>query len=272
MRRPAAALAALLAPTLIGTLIGGAVSAGMASAAAAQSAPPPLTLENAKPLAIPPRPRLSAHAAPPPAPPPLAEPQLMAFPDAPGLAAPAPVPPPPGPAGAPPVSKAPTAKPAAPALTPAPPPPAPVQAPPSVEERVAAASQPVPVLVAPPTPPQPAPAALTPPPAYARAGMLSFPAGSALLPEDSEKLLAAVAEEMRAAPTRRLQLRAYASGEVDSDRQARQLSLTRALAVRERLTALGVRSTRIDVRPLGLAVPPTDAERRDRVDLEYTSE
>lgn len=102
--------------------------------------------------------------------------------------------------------------------------------------------------------------------------MLSFPAGSALLPEDSEKLLAAVAEEMRAAPTRRLQLRAYASGEVDSDRQARQLSLTRALAVRERLTALGVRSTRIDVRPLGLAVPSVDAERRDRVDLEYTSE
>ena len=102
--------------------------------------------------------------------------------------------------------------------------------------------------------------------------MLRFPAGSALLPEDSEKLLAAVAEEMRAAPTRRLQLRAYASGEVDSDRQARQLSLTRARAVRERLTALGVRSTRIDVRPLGLAVPSADAEPRDRVDLEYTSE
>lgn len=142
-----------------------------------------------------------------------------------------------------------------------------------MEERVAAASQPAPALAAPPAPPQPAPTALTPPPpVYARAGMLSFPAGSALLPEDSETLLAAVAEEMRAAPTRRLQLRAYASGEVDSDRQARQLSLTRALAVRERLTALGVRSTRIDVRPLGLAIPSVDAERRDRVDLEYTSE
>lgn len=263
MRRPAAALAALLAPALIG-----AASAGMAGAAAAQpspsSAPPPLSLENAKPLAIPPRPRLSAHQGPPPAPPPLAEPQLMAFPDIPGLSAQSPVAPPAGPVGAPPVAKAPTAKAAAPA---------PVQAPPSVEERVAAASQPTPALAAPPAPPQPAPTALTPPPpVYARAGMLRFPAGSALLPEDSETLLAAVAEEMRAAPTRRLQLRAYASGEVDSDRQARQLSLTRALAVRERLTALGVRSTRIDVRPLGLAVPPTDAEPRDRVDLEYTSE
>lgn len=272
MRRPAAALAALLAPTLIG-----AVSAGMASAAAAQSAPPPLTLENAKPLAIPARPRLTTHKAPPPAPPPLAEPQLMAFPDVPSLTTPAPVAPPPGPAGAPPVAK-PTAK--APTSTPTAPAapiqaPAPVQATPSVEERVAAASQPAPTLVAPPSPPPPTPTALPPPPpppVYARAGMLSFPAGSALLPEDSEKLLAKVAEEMRAAPTRRLQLRAYASGEVDSDRQARQLSLTRALAVRERLTALGVRSTRIDVRPLGLTAPPTDADRRDRVDLEYTSE
>lgn len=251
MRRPAAAAVALLIPALV----------GFADAAFAQApAGPPLSLENAKPIAIPPPPRLKKHVAPP-APAPLRTPELMTFPDVPQLATPAAVAPPPGPAGAPPVAKPRNAKPSVAAAPP------PVSA--AAEERVAAATQPAPV----PAPPRAAPTTLSPPPVpAARAGMLAFSTGSALLPDDSEALLAAVAAEMRAAPTRRLQLRAYASGEVDSDRQARQLSLTRALAVRERLTALGVRSTRIDVRPLGAAPPPTEPARRDRVDLEYTSE
>lgn len=266
MRRPAAAITALLIPAVIGA----------AGAAAAQTpAPPPLTLENAKPLAIPARPRLTTHKAPPVAPPPLTAPELLAFPDVPQLVTPAAVAPPPDPAGGSPAVKPTAAKPPAAPLPAkaATPPPLPPSAPLSAEERVAAAAQATPAIVAPPAPSPAAPVAAAPPPAaFARAGMLAFPAGSALLPDDSETLLATVAEEMRAAPSRRLQLRAYASGEVDSDRQARQLSLTRALAVRERLTALGVRSTRIDVRPLGLAAPPVDSDRRDRVDLEYTSE
>ena len=123
-----------------------------------------------------------------------------------------------------------------------------------------------------PKPPASERAAAEAPPPLPRTTTLAFPAGSAILPEAGEGLLATVAEHMRIVATRRLQLRAYAFDSVDSERHARQLSLARALAVRERLTALGVRSTRIDVRPLGNAAPPTEPDARDRVDIEFTSE
>lgn len=261
MRRVVAA-AALLTSVLTGA--GAGVSAAQPVAARQPPATPPLSLENAKPITVPPRPRLQTPALPP-APKPLETPDLMAFPETPNMVAPAAIPAPVNPAGAPP----PAQRRAAPA-------PAPVTAPPATgavplvapEERVAGA---VPKPPAPPLAPPPAgavPAALPP----LSAGSLSFPAGSSLLPDAAEASLKALAERMRAQPTSRLQLRAYATGDVDSERQARQLSLARALAVRERLTALGVRSTRIDVRPLGIAAPPNNPDVRDRVDVEFTGE
>ncbi len=59
----------------------------------------------------------------------------------------------------------------------------------------------------------------------------------------------------------RLQLKAYASGGTAS--AARRMSLNRALTVRSYLIAQGIRSTRIDVRALGIA----DEGPPDRVDL-----
>jgi outer membrane protein OmpA-like peptidoglycan-associated protein len=270
MRRVVAA--ALLTSVLTGA--GGALSAAQPVAAQQPPAAPPLSLENAKPITVPPRPRLQTPALPP-APKPLETPDLMAFPESPDMVTPGAIPAPVNPAGAPPPAQRRAAAPSAPVTAM---PSAPVTAMPSAtgavplippEERVAGA---VPKPPAPPlAPPPPAgaiPAALPP----LSVDSLSFPAGSSLLPDAAEASLKTLAERMRAQPTSRLQLRAYAMGDVDSERQARQLSLARALAVRERLTALGVRSTRIDVRPLGIAAPPNNPDVRDRVDVEFTGE
>ena len=64
----------------------------------------------------------------------------------------------------------------------------------------------------------------------------------------------------------RLQLKAYAGASGESVSTARRLSLSRALAVRAFLIEQDVRSTRIDVRALGVAA---DAGPPERVDLVY---
>ncbi len=92
---------------------------------------------------------------------------------------------------------------------------------------------------------------------------LRFRAGSSVLTSDDEKRLKAMAD--RVAPTRaRLQLKAYAAGKGNDTSKARRLSLSRALAVRSFLIENGLRSTRIDVRALGIA---RDGGAPDRVDI-----
>jgi outer membrane protein OmpA-like peptidoglycan-associated protein len=62
----------------------------------------------------------------------------------------------------------------------------------------------------------------------------------------------------------RVTLTAYAAvGDSTPPREARRLSLTRALAVRDYLTAKGISSSRIDVRALGANVPSGDPDRVD---------
>lgn len=69
----------------------------------------------------------------------------------------------------------------------------------------------------------------------------------------------------KVAPTEsRLQLKAYAEGTGSDTSKARRLSLSRALAVRSFLIENGLRSTRIDVRALGIA---RDGGVPDRVDI-----
>ena len=63
---------------------------------------------------------------------------------------------------------------------------------------------------------------------------------------------------------RRIQVNAYASGTQETVSAARRLSLSRALNVRSYLIEQGVRSTRIDVRAIGL---PEDNGPADRVDI-----
>ncbi|UEM19429.1 OmpA family protein [Skermanella mucosa] len=84
-----------------------------------------------------------------------------------------------------------------------------------------------------------------------------------LSPRDTA-LLDGVAARLRRDEVVRLQVTAYASGTPETERDARRLSLDRALAVRSYLIGQGVRSTRIDVRALGTQAPDGPA---DRVDL-----
>ena len=90
-----------------------------------------------------------------------------------------------------------------------------------------------------------------------------FRAGSSVLSRDDEKRLKTMARKVE--PTdARLQLKAYAEATGNDTSKARRLSLSRALSVRSFLIENGLRSTRIDVRALGIA---RDGGPPDRVDV-----
>ncbi|NQV59825.1 MAG: OmpA family protein [Alphaproteobacteria bacterium] len=92
---------------------------------------------------------------------------------------------------------------------------------------------------------------------------LRFRDGSSVLTGDDEDRLKAMADRV-ASTEARLQLKAYAAGNGNDTSKARRLSLSRALAVRSFLIENGLRSTRIDVRALGI---PRDGGAPDRVDI-----
>ncbi len=218
---------------------------------------PKLTLENAKPLAIPPRPDVNAPRAPA-APPRFKTPTVLTAPDLPQISVGTTPAPPPSPEGAPPVKSA----------TKTPPPPAAEPAPSSQAKAPASPS-------APPPQPKTQTAALPPnPPPAATAPKMAplsvvFDHTATNLPDSAEKTLADIAERMRSNELLRLQLRSFASGTPETVREARQLSLARALSVRERLGAAGIASTRVDIRALGIESgggPP------DRIDLEFINQ
>lgn len=94
-----------------------------------------------------------------------------------------------------------------------------------------------------------------------------FPADATNLPDAADAVVDRIVERLRASDTARLQLRSYASGSPDTAREARQRALARALALRERLTAFGIRSTRVDVRALGLDEGGGASDRIDAVFL-----
>jgi outer membrane protein OmpA-like peptidoglycan-associated protein len=221
-----------------------------------------LTLENAVPLSVPPRPNLRT---PPPvkAPPRLVLPQPLEAPPPPVLTE--------GPAQPAPRATARTE-------------PAPTTAPTAAQPQQPAVQAPAaqtpaaPAPGQPPTAPRTDTAALPPPPEAAPPAAnlppssvlsLVFPVGATNLPDAADAVVDRIVERLRASDTARLQLRSYASGTADTAREARQLALARALALRERLTAFGIRSTRVDVRALGLddgGGPP------DRIDAVFLNE
>nr|WP_295837073.1 OmpA family protein [uncultured Azospirillum sp.] len=243
------------------TLSPAALSAAAPANGPAQTSPG-LTLENAVPLSVPPRPNLRT---PPPvkAPPRLVLPQPLEAPPPPVLTE--------GPAQPAPRSTAQTE-------------PAPKTAPTVVQPQQPVVQAPAAQTPAAPAPGQPpaAPrtdtAALPPPPDAAPPAAnlppssvlsLVFPADATNLPDAADAVVDRIVERLRASDTARLQLRSYASGTADTAREARQLALARALALRERLTAFGIRSTRVDVRALGVddnGGPP------DRIDAVFLNE
>ncbi|MDD3182132.1 MAG: OmpA family protein [Alphaproteobacteria bacterium] len=93
---------------------------------------------------------------------------------------------------------------------------------------------------------------------------ISFERGSDQLDKDAVQIVEKITNIMRANGNARITLIAYSdTGAGNSPREARRLSLNRALAIRDFMTAKGVSSSRVDVRPMGANVPSGDMDRVD---------
>jgi outer membrane protein OmpA-like peptidoglycan-associated protein len=93
---------------------------------------------------------------------------------------------------------------------------------------------------------------------------ISFAAGSENISPAATPALDKLANILQANGDVRITLTAYAAvGPNTTPRDARRLSLARALAIRDYLTTKGVSSGRIDVRALGANVPSGDMDRVD---------
>jgi outer membrane protein OmpA-like peptidoglycan-associated protein len=77
--------------------------------------------------------------------------------------------------------------------------------------------------------------------------------------------LDALATQLKSDTSIRVQLQAYAAGTDETAPDARRLSLSRALKVRSHLIDQGVRSTRMDVRALGVKAEGGPPDRVDAV-------
>jgi len=94
--------------------------------------------------------------------------------------------------------------------------------------------------------------------------MVPFVRGSENIGNDSLPTLNKLASVLQTNSGVRVTLTAYADNSNGiSPREARRISLTRALAVRDYLTSKGISSGRIDVRALGANVPSGDPDRVD---------
>ena len=140
----------------------------------------------------------------------------------------------------------------------------PTPAPPEV--RSAARPKPTPPLARPAAPRETQTASLPPArvPVQEEEGLrVVFSGSSSRLTGEGEAKLRALVQSVAETETR-IQLKAFAAGSADRPSTARRLSLSRALAVRSFLIEQGLRSTRIDVRALGV---PADDGPADRVDV-----
>lgn len=156
------------------------------------------------------------------------------------------------------------------------PPPAPAVRAPSQSVAAAAPTArdiqpPAPLPTTPAVAPSAAPSASAAKP-QAIMSRLLFQRGTMDPADGSREALARLAEQLVAAPNRRIEIQAYAAGvgnETENSNEARRMSLDRALAVRSGLVQRGVQSNRVTVRSLGNAGgdgPP------DRVDIVLVGE
>lgn len=139
---------------------------------------------------------------------------------------------------------------------------APVQAAPVMEKAVVQIAR---------AEPEPAPAREEPAenrPRFDDPVRLVFSGDEAQLDDEARKKVQPLVAHLKADTLLRLRLLSYADGNNRSEREARQLSLFRALAVRSHLIRKGVSSARIEVRPQG---SNTTRNPRDRVDLVLSS-
>ncbi|MCL2469052.1 MAG: OmpA family protein [Alphaproteobacteria bacterium] len=93
---------------------------------------------------------------------------------------------------------------------------------------------------------------------------ISFEKGSVDLSKEGRAIADNLVKALTAYPRARLTLTAYA--DVDgqmSPREARHLSLNRALAIRDYMTQRGIPTSRIDLRPMGANIPSGNGDRVD---------
>jgi hypothetical protein len=94
--------------------------------------------------------------------------------------------------------------------------------------------------------------------------VIRFETGNENFDADAVPNLERLAADLKSNSGIRITLTAYAkTNEHITPREARRLSLTRALAIRDYLTTKGISSARIDVRALGANSPSGDPDRVD---------
>lgn len=92
---------------------------------------------------------------------------------------------------------------------------------------------------------------------------IPFSGEAADVSDNGRNRLRDLAKQMAGDPRMQVQIFAYASGSDETASKARRLSLSRALSVRALLLDEGIRSTRIEVRPLGNQTAKQPADRVD---------
>jgi len=91
-----------------------------------------------------------------------------------------------------------------------------------------------------------------------------FPTELNEVPSEANAALDDLAAQMLADETMRIQIMCYASGTADTESKARRRSLARCINIRQYLFKKDVRTTRMDVRALGLK---SEGQPADRVDI-----
>ncbi|HEV8388465.1 MAG TPA: hypothetical protein VGQ35_01415 [Dongiaceae bacterium] len=91
-----------------------------------------------------------------------------------------------------------------------------------------------------------------------------FPTELNEVPSEANAALDDLAAQMQADENMRIQIMCYASGNADTESKARRKSLARCINIRQYLFKKDVRTTRMDVRALGLK---SEGQPADRVDI-----
>ena len=113
--------------------------------------------------------------------------------------------------------------------------------------------------------PPPAPDNNQPAPPIPQGGIrIVFPTDLNEVPAEANSALDDLAAQMQADENMRIQIMCYASGTEDTESKARRKSLARCINIRQYLFKKDVRTTRMDVRALGLK---SEGQPADRVDI-----
>jgi outer membrane protein OmpA-like peptidoglycan-associated protein len=112
---------------------------------------------------------------------------------------------------------------------------------------------------------EPAPDNTQPAPPIPQGGIrIVFPSELNEVPSEANAALDDLAAQMLADESMRIQIMCYASGTEDTESKARRKSLARCINIRQYLFKKDVRTTRMDVRALGLK---SEGQPADRVDI-----